>query len=544
MKRSVQLIGAGILMLALVSLATAQSATPVIRLGDWVEVGNEVFMNFIATSDIRFVTTHNYDFEEDTRDRVFTRNPTSSALYSGEGDFTEVETRLGVDMRYQKNLTLQVMAEAQYIMDGNLIDDRHNTSNPGLATSTTGIGRSEENNGFHIERYWIDYAFPQTPLRIRVGADSWDTDQAGLLSDDDPRAAFFLELGQNKEIQIYGAMVWQFESARVGLQNDNDFNYYTFGASYSFRPHKVALDMAYFRDRFSGNSEQGANAGQKFDTFMISPSYTGALGPVRALAQFSAMVGSADGNNFTDCDIAPGFQRCEYDVFAWAAVINIEASLLGGMVRPFVGLIWGSGDDDPRDGDLEGFFTLPAQGEVTALTGNGHMNYLTTSPSVDPVGPAAPARAAFAGGNGQFRHTISGPFSDRLGNATHPGITTTYSNPGTLLIPAGVHIAPVKGHQLSLWYMYVALTDASTLNAAAGVSLNDGDLPFFELYHEVDAAWTWTLNPHFDIRLAGSLMIPAEGVKSIASTQICDGGRPCQGEDLALWGEARFRARF
>jgi hypothetical protein len=543
MKRSTQLTVAGILTLALVSVATAQTATPVIRLGDWVEVGNEVFMNFIATSDIRFTATHNYDFEEDTRDRVFSRNPTASQLYIGEGDYTQVESRLGVDMRYQKNLTLQVMAEAQYIMDGNLIDDRHNTSNPGLAVSTTGIPRSEENNGFHIERYWIDYAFPQTPLRIRVGADLWDTDQAGLLADDDPRAAFFLDLGQNKEIQLYGAVVWQREAARVGLQNDNDFMYYTFGASYSFRPHKVALDVAYIRDRFSGNSEMGGNVGQKFDTFLISPSYTGTLGPVRALAQFSASVGTADGNNFTDCDITPGFQRCEYDVFGWAAVVHLEANLLGGMIRPFIGLIWGSGDDDPRDDDLEGFFTLPGN-EITGIAGNGHMGYLNTSISVDPWGPGAPARAPFAGGNGPFRHTTSSPFSDLLGNATHQGIVTAYSNPGTLLIPVGAHIAPVKGHQLSLWYMYVALTDASTLNEAAGVSLNDGDLPFFELYHEIDAAWTWTLNPHFDIRLAGNLLIPAEGVKSIAATQICDGGRPCQGEDLALWGEARFRARF
>jgi hypothetical protein len=277
---------------------------------------------------------------------------------------------------------------------------------------------------------------------------------------------------------------------------------------------------------------------------MISPSYTGTIGPIRALAQFSAVVGSADGNNFTDCSGAPGFQRCEYDVFSWAVVAHLEANLLGGIIRPFIGLIWGSGDDDPRDDKLEGFNTLP-QNEITLLTSNGHMGYLTTSVSVDPWGPGAPARAPFAGGSGPFRHTTGSPFSDRLGNATHRGIVTAYSNPGTLLIPVGAHIAPVKGHQLSLWYMYVALTDASTLNAAAGVSLNEKDgLPFFELYHEVDAAYTWTLNPHFDIRLAGGLLIPAEGVKSIAATQFCDGGRRCQGEDIALNGEARFRARF
>ena len=547
MKRSTQLTAASILMLALVSVATAQTPAPVIRLGDWVEVGNEVFMNFIATSDIRYRATDNWDFEDDIRDRVMSRNPTSSLLYNGEGDFTQVEARLGVDMRYQKNLTLQVMAEAQYIMDGNLIDDRHNTANPGQAVSTTGIPQSTENNGFHIERYWIDYAFPQTPLRIRVGADLWETDQAGLLADDDPRAAFFLDLGQNKEIQIYGAMVWQNESARVGLQNDNDFNYYTFGVSYSSAPHKVAIDAAYFRDRFSGNSEAGGNVGQQFDTFMISPSYTGAFGPIRALAQVSFVLGTADGNNFTDCDVTPGFQRCEYDVFAWAAVVNLEANLLGGMIRPFIGLIMASGDDDPRDEDLEGFNTLP-QTEITAISGNGHMGYLNTSVSVEYYGPASPARAVAGGlasdrGN-VFRHTNGSPFSDRIGTTTHRGISTSYSNPGALIIPIGAHIAPLKGHQVSLWYQYVALLDASVLSAAAGTFLDDGDLPFYELYHEINTAYTWTLNPHFDIRLSGGMLIPTDGVENLAATQVCSGGRPCEGEDIALYGEARFRARF
>jgi hypothetical protein len=543
MKRVMQLAGAGIVTLALVSVAAAQAPTPVIRMGDWVEIGNEVFMNFIAQADIRFRASHNLDFEDDKRDLVNSRNPIAGTNFAGEGDMTNVEARLGADMRYQKNLTLQVMAEAQYVMDGNLIDDRHNTSNPGLATSTTGVVRSEENNGFHIERYWIDYAFPQTPLRIRIGADLWTTDQAGLLGDDDPRAAFFLDLGQNKEIQIYGAMVWQTESARVGLQNDNDFNYYTFGVSYSFKPHKVALDIAYFRDRFTGNSEAGASAGQKIDSFMISPSYTGTIGPVRALAQFSALVGSADGNNFTDCDITPGFQRCEYDIFAWAVVAHLEANLLGGVIRPFVGLILGSGDDTPRDDKLEGFTTLP-QGEISLLVGNGHMNYLTTTPTVDGhSGPAVPGRARLDNsmdGN-QFRHVTGNPFSDRIGNITHPGIRITYSNPGALLIPAGVHIAPVAGHLISLWYLYVGLMDVSTLRADPAVAGADIDAT---LYHEIDLAYTWTLNRHFDIRLAGTMMLPADGVKDIARTQACSGGRPCEGEDIALQGEIRFRGLF
>jgi hypothetical protein len=347
-------------------------------------------------------------------------------------------------------------------------------------------------------------------------------------------------------------MVWQNESARVGLQNDNDFNYYTFGVSYSFKPHKVALDMAYFRDRFSGNSESGpgstgftpaSNPGQSHDTFLISPSYSGTLGPVRALAQFSAILGTADGDNFTDCDITPGFQRCEYDVFGWAVVAHLEANLMGGVIRPFIGLIWGSGDDDPRDDTLDGFMTLP-QNEITLLTGNGHMDYLDVSPSVGTnYGYAVPARAPLAnnGSGNQFRHSSGNPFSNRIGNNTHPGIGTNYSNPGALLIPAGVTIAPVPGHEITLWYLYVAMTDVSTLRAdpaIAGADIDD------TLYHEISLAYQWTLSRHFDIRLHGSMALPADGVEDIAASRICSDGRPCQGEDIALNGGIRFRGLF
>jgi hypothetical protein len=89
--------------------------------------------------------------------------------------------------------------------------------------------------------------------------------------------------------------------------------------------------------------------------------------------------------------------------------------------------------------------------------------------------------------------------------------------------------------------MYVGFTDVSTLRAdpaIAGADIDD------TLYHEIDLVYSWVLNRHFDIRLAGTLMLPADGVKDIAATQFCDGGRRCQGEDPALSGEVRFRSQF
>ena len=44
MKRSMQVALSCLMTLAVVSVAVAQQpATPVVRIGDWVEIGNEVF---------------------------------------------------------------------------------------------------------------------------------------------------------------------------------------------------------------------------------------------------------------------------------------------------------------------------------------------------------------------------------------------------------------------------------------------------------------------------------------------------------------------
>ena len=67
-------------------------------------------------------------------------------------------------------------------------------------------------------------------------------------------------------------------------------------------------------------------------------------------------------------------------------------------------------------------------------------------------------------------------------------------------------------------------------------------------YNEVWGYWLWTLNPHFDIRLAGSLGFAAEGSKDLARISDCNlnvpGIQRCNGNDVAMKGEARFRARF
>jgi hypothetical protein len=89
MRRLIQGALVGVLLLVVVSLAAAQEASqPVVRFGNWIEVGNDVFMHLIAAADIRYKTGENLDFERRIRDQTASRSPTSTAQHDTEGDQT------------------------------------------------------------------------------------------------------------------------------------------------------------------------------------------------------------------------------------------------------------------------------------------------------------------------------------------------------------------------------------------------------------------------------------------------------------------------
>jgi hypothetical protein len=549
------------LILAVVSVAAAQQAPqPVVRLGNWVEVGNDVLMHIIGTADIRYRTVHNYDFANRVRDRVPGREPGNTAVHEGDFDGSYAELRLGAEFRYQKNLMFYLLFEHQQVFDGNLVDDRANTSNPG-GIDVFGRAASTENPAFHVERYWIDYKFSGTPVRLRVGADLWTQDQAGLVGDDDPRLALYGDFGS---LGVMVAAVIQNEAQRLGLTNDNDFIYYTFSGWYALKPHKFQLDVTYFRDRFNGADTQSSTVrpglgfqGQKTDSVLIMASWSGTLGPVRALVQGNILTGTARGG-FVGLPTATTLSGRHYDIFAGGVVAYAEADL--EVVRPFVGLVYGSGDGDPTDNTLHGFMTLP-QREITLITATPFFAHLETSNAFATRDYACPARAqglpargnslnvgAAALGSGagttgtDCAHTTGNPFNDRIGNTSHLGMNSAYSNPGTLLIPAGLRVFPVQGHEITGWYVYRGLAKTQLLQIAFAPELAGREMSKTQ-YHELGGFWMWTLNPSFDIRLSGNIAIPGEGYKDLGRLATC-GTRACEANDLALVGEARFRARF
>src|SRR5215217_2246031 len=93
MKRLTQIAVVGVFLLAVVSTAMAQETrppggtmTPVMRLGNFLEVGNDVFMKIIATGEIRYNTVENQDFDHRVRDRTNSRNPDNNTNFDAESD--------------------------------------------------------------------------------------------------------------------------------------------------------------------------------------------------------------------------------------------------------------------------------------------------------------------------------------------------------------------------------------------------------------------------------------------------------------------------
>ena len=146
-------------------------------------------------------------------------------------------------------------------------------------------------------------------------------------------------------------------------------------------------------------------------------------------------------------------------------------------------------------------------------------------------------------------HTGQQIFNDKLGNTSHPGINTSYSNPGVITFPIGVRVYPLKGHEITAWYVNRQVVNSALLERAFIVGTDPGFNGRIRksLYNEFGGFWRWVLNPHFDISLAGNIAIPDGGYRDLGRLADCNPGGPrqgCDADNVALSGEARFRARF
>jgi hypothetical protein len=257
-------------------------------------------------------------------------------------------------------------------------------------------------------------------------------------------------------------------------------------------------------------------------------------------------------------------------------VAYAEAEALQGQLRPFVGFFWGSADKDPSDRSLHGFSSYPATSS-SQFTGVPTFAQFDISQAVGGRDRSCPARlqglparsrtaattlagAPLAIGTDVMGgttgtdcwHDVVYPFNDRVGRFSHLGLVSTYSNVGTLMIPAGVKVFPsfLKGHEFTGWYAYRGMVSTRLIDIAFAPELAAQGKSHIGkgIYHEAGGYWLWTLNPYFDFRLSGSLGFAANASRDLAKLSDCNLNKPgvqsCKADDVALHAEARFRARF
>ena len=392
-------------------------------------------------------------------------------------------------------------------------------------------------------------------MTLFVGAELKAVSQAGIYGNDDPGIGVELEFGN---LQLSAKAYVARESQRLGLENDNDLIDYAFTAVYNARPHRFGVDVVYFRDRFTGADtavtgfRSGAPfgwTGQKIDSVWIDASWSGRFGPIRALLQGNALLGTANGSTVRGSGSAalPAsvFQNVDYDIFAGGGLAYLEVDL--GIVRPFIGAVYGTGDGDPTDRRLQGF-QAQSVNDSTQVTSTGFFDQLDTSSTFALRDYSCPARSqglvshgrrayratpmqwassvlGQGGGTTECSHSTSNVFNSRLGNTSHSGIVTNYSNPGTLVVPVGLKVYPLRGHELAGYGVYRAMVKTDLLEIAFAPELAGRTRGIRKAqYYGLGGNWQWTLNPHFDIRLSGEIAFPGDGYKDIARLSDCDPG--------------------
>ncbi|ETX09067.1 hypothetical protein [Candidatus Entotheonella palauensis] len=562
LKRSVSIGLICALALSMAVVAGAQQApVPVVRMGNAIELGDDLWVDFGGGAELRFQFSHNPDFESDIQDRPPARATHATTPHGGTSDIWFLQAQLSADAQYKKHLRFQVMMRATKTIDGNRIDDGFSDIGDSPANRVfdtasdrnldcgTEIGQIDPDTGevvrdddgevetvavsdsgctqrntWNLERMWIDYQLQGTPLRFRLGADFWTHDEAALVADDDVRAAVYATFG---DLELHAAVVLNSEAQRIGLSNDNDRIYYNFRVRYDMKPFRFALAATYHRDRFDQDQET--------DTILLMPSAAGSLGIISGMVQPMFNFGSVDANDGID-----------YDVKSFGFIGIVRANLAGGKIRPFLGFVYGTGDDDPNDDDLEGFFVMPFN-EIAPYTASSHFSVYNRTQSGGARDVQTPALANIGSGF-EFLHTVANPFHDRPGNDLHAGVDSTYSNPGTIHIAPGVTVDLTKGHRVSFMYIYRALTDSELIEQELLDREEVATDVDKSMTHELAVDYQWTPSPYFDLRLFGSAMFLGNGGKDIAEAQDCDeatdGLQPCSGEDVALHGEIRVRARF
>ncbi|WP_139795793.1 autotransporter outer membrane beta-barrel domain-containing protein [Desulfocicer vacuolatum] len=317
-------------------------------------------------------------------------------------------------------------------------------------------GKSNDSSNFGLERLHLTYALPMN-MRLHAGWDIWHMDAfegaAMVYGDDNPG---FWITGENDTVSYnvgyFKLMENDFQNSPVDMQDgaNNDRDLYAGYVAWQMNDaHKFQFLAAYDRIRDVVANDLAGAMGSPFgvvgdapdtDSYHAGAYWVGKFGALEIFTEAVYQFGSAD-NTGLGSTVGPDRATVleeDYDINAYALAGDISYEFKGKLtdypLKPHLGFMYTSGDDDPYDDKLEGYngvdnaqrFSSRWGGENTII---GDTNLM--------LGTALYGYIPEFYGNGT--PVTTGGLQNFAGNGNGRG-----DNPGLTLISAGITVAPKR----------------------------------------------------------------------------------------------------
>lgn len=274
-------------------------------------------------------------------------------------DYTRVETKIHFNaMPKDRKWSFYAALEFDKPLDTQVVDERG--------------GRDEGSNDFGLERLHITYAMP-LKMRLHAGWDIWHLDAFDAASmvygDDNPGFWLTGEYDQlSFNIGYFKLYENNFQISPVDLTDEIDGGRNLYAGYLTWKPdkdHKIQLLYAFDRIRnapardfinYMTGGLTGINSGAvpETDSHHAGLFYIGTFGNLEFFAEGVYQFGSADQTGLSAINKSE-----DYDINAYALAADIsfqfKGVLTGYPLKPHLGIMYTSGDDDPDDDKLGGY---------------------------------------------------------------------------------------------------------------------------------------------------------------------------------------------
>jgi hypothetical protein len=375
-------------------------------------------------------------------------------------------------------------------------------------------GLDNETNDFGLERLHGSYKLGDN-LRFHAGYDIWFIDDPGGLTYGDDAPGLWLN-GDYGAVDFSVAwfklaeLNWDVSPSteRLSDSKNDDRDLYAGYLNFNLAEGHDVRGFYMFdrmRDVATGSLLQRltGTTGQVPDTnsHYVGAFYEGSLGILNYFVDGVYKFGEAQDT---------GLARDDYDIKAYAAAADVELNLdemFGFGFKPHIGAIYTSGDDDPADGDLEGYTGVVSHQRFTKFGGENTI----LSDGNTMLGTIVYSFLPGLYGNGT--PVVTGGLPNTTGLGTERG-----DNPGMTMLGTGLTLAPkrflIYRTNVNFFWWNEDFNVPSFVNPPVVTQVDSGYTGT-----EWDNELTLALSRHSVIKAYASMFFPGEVIEDVTSAR-------------------------